>query len=159
MNAGNLSAQDNPLLDFSGLPRFAEVRPEHIGPAIDALLGEARITIERVAAAAGTPTWETFVQPLSDALGSMPAQVAELGLDVDDLVFYTRWETELEANWKVVCENFLECYHCSVAHPQLAEMLDVSAEAYALSTDGRLYKESYRDAQLAGTPGVAGGPR
>lgn len=68
MNAGNLSAQDNPLLDFSGLPRFAEVRPEHIGPAIDALLDEARITIERVAAAAGTPTWETFVQPLSDAL-------------------------------------------------------------------------------------------
>jgi choline monooxygenase len=91
-------------------------------------------------------TWGPFVfvnaapdpEPLSDALGSMPAQVAELGLDVDELVFYTRWETELEANWKVVCENFLECYHCSVAHPQLAELLDVSAEAYALSTDGRL---------------------
>jgi phenylpropionate dioxygenase-like ring-hydroxylating dioxygenase large terminal subunit len=77
-------------------------------------------------------------EPLQDALGSMPAQVAELGLDVDQLVFYTRWQTELEANWKVVCENFLECYHCSVAHPQLAEMLDVSADAYALSTDGRL---------------------
>jgi phenylpropionate dioxygenase-like ring-hydroxylating dioxygenase large terminal subunit len=77
-------------------------------------------------------------EPLADALGSMPAQVAELGLDVDDLVFYTRWEAELEANWKVVCENFLECYHCSVAHPQLASMLDVSAEAYALTTDGRL---------------------
>jgi choline monooxygenase len=77
-------------------------------------------------------------EPLADALGSMPAQVAELGLDVDALVFYKRWETEVEANWKVVCENFLECYHCSVAHPQLAEMLDVSADAYALSTDGRL---------------------
>ena len=73
-----------------------------------------------------------------DALGSMPAQVAELGLDVDGLVFYTRWQTEVDANWKVVCENFLECYHCAVAHPQLAELLDVSADAYALSTDGRL---------------------
>ncbi len=91
-------------------------------------------------------TWGPFVfvntgadpEPLSSALGSMPAQVAELGLDVDELVYYTRWETELEANWKVVCENFLECYHCSVAHPQLAEMLDVSADAYALTTDGRL---------------------
>ncbi len=71
-------------------------------------------------------------------LGSMPAQVAELGLDVDSLVFHTRWETELDANWKVVCENFLECYHCQVAHPQLASMLDTSTEAYALSTDGRL---------------------
>jgi hypothetical protein len=28
-----------------------------------------------------------------------------------------------------------------------------------VSSDGRLYKESYRDAQLAGTPGVAGGSR
>lgn len=28
----------NPLLDFSGLPRFAEIRPEHITPALDTLL-------------------------------------------------------------------------------------------------------------------------
>ena len=91
-------------------------------------------------------TWGPFVfvnadrdaEPLAEALGSMPAQVAELGLDVDDLVFYTRWEAEVDANWKIVCENFLECYHCQVAHPQLAAMLDTSAEAYALSTDGRL---------------------
>ena len=91
-------------------------------------------------------TWGPFLfvsasrdpEPLSDALGSMPAQVAELGLDVDSLVFHTRWEAEIGANWKVVSENFLECYHCQVAHPQLASMLDTSAEAYALSTDGRL---------------------
>ena len=77
-------------------------------------------------------------EPLSDALGSMPAQVAELGLDVDDLVFHSRWEAELEANWKIVCENFLECYHCQVAHPAFAAVIDTSADAYALSTDGRL---------------------
>src|SRR5205085_12050432 len=45
---------------------------------------------------------------------------------------------ELDANWKIVCENFLECYDCAVAHPQLAELLDVSVDAYALSTDGHL---------------------
>ncbi len=32
-------------------------------------------------------------------------------------------------------------------------------ELQEVSSDGRLYKESYRDAQLAGTPGVAGGAR
>ena len=32
-------------------------------------------------------------------------------------------------------------------------------ELQEISTDGRLYKESYRDAQLAGTAGVAGGAR
>ena len=91
-------------------------------------------------------TWGPFVfvnagpdpEPLADALGSMPAQVAELGLDVDALVHHTRWETELAANWKIVCENFLECYHCQVAHPGFAEVIDVSAEAYALDASGRL---------------------
>jgi choline monooxygenase len=91
-------------------------------------------------------TWGPFVfantspvcEPLAEALGSMPAQVAELGLDVDSLVHYTRWEAEYDANWKITCENFLECYHCQVAHPQLSEVIDTSAEAYALSTDGRL---------------------
>ena len=91
-------------------------------------------------------TWGPFVfvnagpdpEPLADALGSMPAQVAELGLDVDSLVHYTRWEAELDANWKIVCENFLECYHCQVAHPGFAAVVDVSAESYALTTEGRL---------------------
>ncbi|HKC78182.1 MAG TPA: aromatic ring-hydroxylating dioxygenase subunit alpha, partial [Gaiellaceae bacterium] len=91
-------------------------------------------------------TWGPFVfanagpepEPLTQALGSLPAQVAELGLDVDSLVFRTRWEAEVEANWKIVCENFLECYHCQVAHPGFSEVIDVSPEAYVLSSDGRL---------------------
>ena len=58
----------NPLLDFEGLPRFGEIAPEHVAPAIDCLLTEARATIERVAADAAAPTWESFVAPLSESL-------------------------------------------------------------------------------------------
>ena len=76
-------------------------------------------------------------EPLADALGSLPAQVAEL-LDVDSLVHHSRWEAEIAANWKIVSENFLECYHCQVAHPGFSAVVDVSAETYALSTDGKL---------------------
>jgi phenylpropionate dioxygenase-like ring-hydroxylating dioxygenase large terminal subunit len=91
-------------------------------------------------------TWGPFVfanaapdpEPLAQALGSLPAQVAELGLDVDSLVYHSRWEAEIDANWKIVCENFLECYHCQVAHPGFSEVIDVSPEAYVLSSDGRL---------------------
>src|SRR4051812_10268632 len=57
----------NPLLDFSGLPRFADFRPEHIGPAVDQLIAEGRATIERLAARESSPTWEDFVEPLDDA--------------------------------------------------------------------------------------------
>ena len=68
MNAKNELLTANPLLDFSGLPRFGEIGPEHVGPGVEVLLAEARATIERVTANASSPTWENFVEPLADAL-------------------------------------------------------------------------------------------
>ncbi|MEO8445830.1 MAG: SRPBCC family protein, partial [Gammaproteobacteria bacterium] len=32
---------------------------------------------------------------------------------------------DVQANWKLVCENYSECYHCPVAHPQLARISDL----------------------------------
>jgi len=57
----------NPLLDFSGLPRFDEIRPEHVVPAMDTLLEEGRAALERLAEGESNPTWDGFVQPLDDA--------------------------------------------------------------------------------------------
>ena len=57
----------NPLLDFSGLPRFDAVMPEHVTPAISELLGENRALVERLAAADTPATWDAFVQPMIDA--------------------------------------------------------------------------------------------
>jgi oligopeptidase A len=57
----------NPLLDFNGLPRFADIRPEHVTPAVDALLAENRALIERLTASAGAPDWDNFAAPLEDA--------------------------------------------------------------------------------------------
>jgi len=55
----------NPLLDFSGLPRFPEIRPGHVAPAVERLLEEARAAMRRAEDA--PPTWEPFVRPLEDA--------------------------------------------------------------------------------------------
>ncbi|HET9652095.1 MAG TPA: M3 family metallopeptidase [Usitatibacter sp.] len=71
----------NPLLDFSGLPRFTEVKPEHVGPAVDELIRSGRETIERLASLDAPLTWERFVEPLDDAnekLGRAWAQVSHL---------------------------------------------------------------------------------
>ena len=55
-----------PLLDFSGLPRFEAIRPEHVAPALDVLLAEAEAAVS--AAEQVQPVrWETFVTPLDDA--------------------------------------------------------------------------------------------
>ena len=40
-----LNTPANPLLDSSALPRFAEIRPEHISPAVDALLSQANAAL------------------------------------------------------------------------------------------------------------------
>jgi choline monooxygenase len=70
--------------------------------------------------------------PLADWLGAVPKRVGDLGLDVDALRFHHRVEWSLEANWKVAAENFLECYHCPVAHPGFTALVDVSPDAYRL---------------------------
>ena len=57
----------NPLLDFSGLPRFAQIKPEHVAPAIEQLLAENRALIAQLLADDAPPTWDTFVRPMEDA--------------------------------------------------------------------------------------------
>jgi len=58
----------NPLLDFSGLPRFSDFAPEFVTPAISELIGEVRAVAESVAADAGEPGWQNFVVPLDDCV-------------------------------------------------------------------------------------------
>jgi phenylpropionate dioxygenase-like ring-hydroxylating dioxygenase large terminal subunit len=85
-------------------------------------------------------TWGPFVfvnpdevaVPLADTLGELPELVASAGLEVDSLRFLERTHSTYEANWKVCCENFLECYHCQVAHPGFSKVVDVSVDAYVL---------------------------
>ena len=57
----------NPLLDFSGLPRFSDFKPADVAPAVEQLLIENRALITRVAADPSAPGWENFVGPLEDA--------------------------------------------------------------------------------------------
>jgi nitrite reductase/ring-hydroxylating ferredoxin subunit len=69
--------------------------------------------------------------PLRDALGRLPEAVP-----LDGLEFRFRDEFELAANWKVVCENYLECYHCQIAHPGFSRVVDVSPDVYRLEANG-----------------------
>jgi oligopeptidase A len=59
----NAMNNDNPLLDFTGPPRFDLIRPEHVRPGIDALLRAARVAIERVGHDTRPATWASVVAP------------------------------------------------------------------------------------------------
>jgi phenylpropionate dioxygenase-like ring-hydroxylating dioxygenase large terminal subunit len=72
---------------------------------------------------------------LQSVLGDLPLQVAAHGLDIGPLVYRGRSrEQVIHANWKIVVENFLECYHCPVAHKSFSTLIDVDPDAYALET-------------------------
>jgi phenylpropionate dioxygenase-like ring-hydroxylating dioxygenase large terminal subunit len=65
--------------------------------------------------------------PLEEVMGELPAIVESTGVDLDTLRCRERREYPLEANWKVVVENFLECYHCQVAHPSFADAIELNS--------------------------------
>jgi len=67
----NAEADANPLLDFSGLPRFDAIRAEHVTPAVAELVAAARAAQDAVAASEGPATWETVAEPLADALDKL----------------------------------------------------------------------------------------
>ena len=57
----------NPLLDFSGLPRYRLVRPEHVAAAVDQLLAENSALIAQLTAEGAEGSWNGFAEPLENA--------------------------------------------------------------------------------------------
>lgn len=58
------NSPQNPLLDFSDLPRFADIRPEHVVPAIDDLLQKAQAALARAVSDDTPATWNGISQVL-----------------------------------------------------------------------------------------------
>jgi Rieske 2Fe-2S family protein len=71
---------------------------------------------------------ETVIGPVTARLGSADAidgyRVAELALG-------QRISYDVAANWKLVVENFMECYHCATIHPELVSVLPEFSAGYA----------------------------
>ena len=120
----------NPLLDFSGLPRFAEVKPEHVTPAIGQLLTANRNLVEKIVADDSATTWATFVAPLEDAneqLSRAWSQVSHLNAVVnspelrtvynDNLPKITEFYADLSQNLKL-----FEKFKALKAAPEFAQL-------------------------------------
>ncbi len=56
----------NPLLQPTDLPAFSAIRPEHVEPAIDALLAQNRAALEPLLESGLPFTWDNFIRPLED---------------------------------------------------------------------------------------------
>jgi len=140
---------DNPLLDFSGLPRFAAIRPDHVTPAVDALLADAREVVARVRDAQRPATWDAFVEPLADATERLDrawSQVAHLNSVVNtpelrdvynrNLPRITDFHTELGQD-----EALYAKYKLLAASPAFGALADAQQQ---------VVRNALRDFRLAG---------
>jgi oligopeptidase A len=138
---------DNPLLDFAALPRYADVRPAHVAPALELLLAEARAAVARAEQA--PPSWEAFVEPLEDAterLGRAWGMVSHLHAVLDSpelraayneaLPRLTQFWTELGHN-----ERLFERYRALAGSPAFAALPPARR---------RIVENALRDFRLSG---------
>jgi glycine betaine catabolism A len=92
----------------------------------------------------GVETWQGFVfvhltpeaaTPLREAVARASATLAHYGLA--DLVTGATMTYDVGANYKVLLENYNECYHCGPVHPELSRLVPAFAGGGAgLDWDG-----------------------
>jgi len=79
---------------------------------------------------AAVATWGGFVflhltpneaKPLLSQLGEIAARTARYPLSALRIGHSIRYE--VAANWKAICENYNECYHCGGVHPELCAVV------------------------------------
>lgn len=76
-------------------------------------------------------TWSPFVfvnlapdpDPLPETLGELPEILSGYNIDTFERVRTTHHE--IDCNWKVYCDNYLECDHCPVAHQSFTQSIDL----------------------------------
>ncbi|MEM7073700.1 MAG: aromatic ring-hydroxylating dioxygenase subunit alpha [Pseudomonadota bacterium] len=82
--------------------------------------------------------------PFAEQMGDLEQEIRRYVPSVDDLQFAQRDTYDVAANWKVLVDNFLECYHCAPAHKDFVDLVDMNS--YRTITCG-LYSS-----QCAGQP-------
>jgi Rieske 2Fe-2S family protein len=71
--------------------------------------------------------------PLAAQLGAIPERVARYPLSELRIGHTIRYE--VAANWKVICENYNECYHCAGVHPELCAVVPAFRERGGANLD------------------------
>ena len=77
---------------------------------------------------------DSEARALAEQAGDLAAEIAHWAPDVADLTHAHRLTYEIASDWKNVIDNFLECYHCPVAHRDFCTLVNMGT--YEVSTHG-----------------------
>jgi phenylpropionate dioxygenase-like ring-hydroxylating dioxygenase large terminal subunit len=72
--------------------------------------------------------------PLAEQAPDLAAEIAHWAPDVAQLTHAKRLSYDVATNWKNVIDNFLECYHCHIAHKEFVDLVDM--DTYEVKTHG-----------------------
>lgn len=72
--------------------------------------------------------------PLADLTGNLAEQIGQYAPDLANLTHAHQLTYRVNANWKSVVDNFLECYHCAIAHKDFVSLVDM--DNYTVTTHG-----------------------
>jgi oligopeptidase A len=139
----------NPLLDFAGLPRFADITPEHVAPAIRQLLEENRELLARLEQPQTPAKWDDFVQPMTDAgelLGRAWGVVGHMH-GVNDV---PEWREAYNAMLPEVTRFFAELGQNLVLYEKFKALAASPEYATLNATRKRIIDNEIRDFRLAG---------
>ncbi|MDP2574929.1 oligopeptidase A [Vibrio penaeicida] len=56
----------NPLLTFTDLPPFSDIKPEHVKPAVEQVIDVCRAKVDEVVANNAAPSWNSVCAPLAE---------------------------------------------------------------------------------------------
>lgn len=65
--------------------------------------------------------------PFAEQYDGLEDEIRSYMPSVDELAFAQRDTYEVAANWKVLIDNFLECYHCHTAHKDFVDLVDMDS--------------------------------
>lgn len=150
---------NNPLTQYNKLPSFSRIRPEHVEPAVDGVLADNRLQIEKLLSGKN-PTWEALIDPLetlSHRLNRTWSPVSHLNAVCNDeklretynrcLPKISDYETELRQNDRLyqACIEVRE--NTKVLDPVQTRLIDLSLQNFRLagvaldSVDKNRFKE------------------
>ncbi len=81
--------------------------------------------------------------PLAEQSDALAQEIQHWAPDIEQLTFGHRLTYEIKSNWKNVVDNFLECYHCPIAHKDFCTLVDM--KSYKVKTHG-IYSSHMADA-------------
>ncbi|MGI9406065.1 MAG: aromatic ring-hydroxylating oxygenase subunit alpha [Hyphomicrobiaceae bacterium] len=65
--------------------------------------------------------------PFAQQFDGLEDEIRQYMPSVDDLEFAQRDTYDVACNWKVLVDNFLECYHCHTAHKDFVDLVDMDS--------------------------------